>query len=80
MPTYVAFLRAINLGATRKFGKDAIAGNFGRDLRSALRFRIEHHTQLRVIVRGGSARPARTDQTAADHSNPNLLLRLIAGV
>src|SRR4051794_20858140 len=24
MPTYVAFLRAINLGATRKFPKDAI--------------------------------------------------------
>ncbi len=24
MPTYVAFLRAINLGSTRKFGKDAV--------------------------------------------------------
>ena len=24
MPTYVAFLRAINLGASRKFSKDAI--------------------------------------------------------
>jgi uncharacterized protein (DUF1697 family) len=30
VPTYVAFLRAINLGATRKFPKDAIVAAAGR--------------------------------------------------